>query len=143
MTLKLEAKNESEKRVLEYLETNASEVLREKINAGNKTLKGFFRYASEEARRAAVNGCACIEDKVVYGWAVHYFEEDEIKEPAGAALDGTTAVKTEPKAESKAQAKPIAAKKEVSTVKPCKKGKAKDESQMSIFDMRGFKRYGV
>ena len=139
MTLKLEAKNESEKRVLEYLEANASEVLREKINAGNKTLKGFFRYASEEARRSAVNDCACIEDKVVYGWAVHYFEEAEIKEPAGAASDGTTAVNTEPKA----QAKPIAAKKEVSTVKPCKKGKAKDESQMSIFDMRGFKRYGV
>lgn len=139
MTLKLEAKNESEKRVLEYLEANASEVLAEKINDGNKTLKGFFAYARGEAQKLAVNGCACIEDKVVYGWAVHYFEEDEIKETSGAASDGTTAVKTEPKA----QAKPIAAKKEASTVKPGKKGKAKDESQMSIFDMRGFKRYGV
>lgn len=139
MKLNLKAENANEQRVLDYLEEHASEVLAEKINAGNKTLKGFFRYASEEARRAAVNGCACIEDKVVYGWAVHYFEEDEIKETAGEVSDGTTAVKTEPKA----QAKPIEAKKEVSTVKPCKKGKAKDESQMSIFDMRGFKRYGV
>ena len=143
MTLKLEAKNESEKRVLEYLEANASEVLREKINTGNKTLNGFFAYARGEAQKLAVNGYACIEDKVVYGWAVHYFEEDEIKEAVGAASVGTTAVNTEPKAVAEAQAKPIAAKKEAPTVKPCKKGKAKDESQMSIFDMRGFKRYGV
>lgn len=144
MKINLTANNANEQRVLDYLEANASDVLAEKINTGKKTLNGFFAYARGEAQKLAVNGCACVEDQTVFGWAIHYFEEEEIKEPtAGAASDGTTAVNTEPKAEPKAQAKPIAAKKEASTVKPCKKGKAKDDSQMSIFDMRGFKRYRV
>lgn len=82
MKLKLKAENANEQRVLEYLEANASDVLAEKINVGNKTLKGFFGYASGEAQKLAVNGCACIEDKTVFGWAIHYFEEESLKETA-------------------------------------------------------------
>lgn len=92
MELKLEAKNESEKRIKEYLEQTASESLTDKINNGskiekdNKTLinkkdlTGFMTYACNEARKLAEKGknFACIEDSTVYGWAVHYFEEDEI-----------------------------------------------------------------
>lgn len=79
-----------------YLEQNASETLADKINNGvkiekdNKTLlnkknlKGFMKYANDEARKLAEKGanCACIEDKVVFGWgygAMHYFEEDSIE----------------------------------------------------------------
>lgn len=77
--LNLEAKTSNEKLILKYLEENASDVLREKINSGKKTLKECWEYIRTEARKKAVNGCACIDDATVFGWAVHFFEEDGIK----------------------------------------------------------------
>lgn len=88
----LTAANPSEERVLAYLEENASDDLVDKINGGviiqldeqyllsMKTLAGFMKYASDEARKLAEKGAssACVEDAVVFGWAIHYFEEDSI-----------------------------------------------------------------
>lgn len=101
MKLNLQAKNESQKRILEYLEENASDILADKINNGvqvekdgkqllsKKDLDSFFVYAQNEARKLAENkSYACIEDKTVYGWAIHYFEEDSI-EGKLFNLDGT------------------------------------------------------
>ena len=93
MKLNLKAKTKEQELVKAYLEENASEVLAGKINNGvriekdgktlinKKTLDGFMKYASSEARKLASNGAnsACVEDKVVYGWAMHYFEEDLIE----------------------------------------------------------------
>lgn len=93
MKLKLEAKNKEQELVKAYLEANVSELLAEKINNGTplvkngktlinkKTLDGFMKYASDEARKLASKGAnsACVEDKVVYGWAIHYFEENSIE----------------------------------------------------------------
>ncbi len=90
--LNLTANTPSEQRIKEYLEQNASDVLVDKINNGvkiekdgktlinKKDLDGFMKYATEEAREQAESGArsACIEDSVVFGWAVHYFEEDSI-----------------------------------------------------------------
>ena len=101
MKLNLQAKDESQKRILEYLEENASEILANKINNGvqvekdgkqllsKKDLDSFFVYAQNEARKLAENkSYACIEDKTVYSWAIHYFEEDSI-EGKLLNLDGT------------------------------------------------------
>lgn len=77
--LNLEAKTSNEKLILKYLEENASDVLREKINSGKKTLKDCWEYIKSEARKKAVGGCACIDDATVFGWAIHFFEEDGIK----------------------------------------------------------------
>ena len=46
-----------------------------------KTLDGFMKFACDEAKKQAEKGasCACIDDDVVFGWAVHYFEEDSIE----------------------------------------------------------------
>ena len=93
MRLNLETKSKEQELVKAYLEKNASETLTEKINNGTpfekdgktfinkKTLDGFMKYASSEARKLASKGAnsACVEDKVVYGWAIHYFEEDSIE----------------------------------------------------------------
>jgi hypothetical protein len=93
MRLNLETKTKEQELVKAYLEENASATLAEKINNGTpfekdgktfinkKTLDGFMKYASDEARKLASKGVnsACVEDKVVYGWAVHYFEEDSIE----------------------------------------------------------------
>lgn len=74
--LNLEAKNQPQALILAYLEQNASESLAERINQGNHTLQECFDYIRNEARKQAVNNVAAIEDRQVYGWAVHYFEED-------------------------------------------------------------------
>lgn len=93
MKLNLEAKTKEQELIKQYLEENVSETLANKINNGvkivknNKTLinkkdlNGFMNYANQEARKLAEKGsnCACIEDKVVYGWAIHYFEEDSLE----------------------------------------------------------------
>ena len=93
MKLNLQATTKEEQKVKAYLEANASEVLAEKINGGvriqkdgkmllnKKTLTGFLKYACAEAKKQAEKGAssACIDDDTVYGWAVHYFEEDSIE----------------------------------------------------------------
>jgi len=92
MTLHLTATTTEEKVLKEYLEQNASEVLADKINNGvpvendgkklisKKTLAGFMKYATEEARKQAAKGAtsACLHSDIVFGWAIHYFEEDSI-----------------------------------------------------------------
>ena len=107
--LNLSANTPTEQKILDYLEQNASETLIDKINNGTpfekdgkslvnkKTLSGFMKYAAEEARKTSEKGAAyaCIDDSVVYGWAIHYFEEDSIEgtlfNPDGTEY--TTAVK--------------------------------------------------
>ena len=88
--LNITATTSEEQRIKAYLEENASDTLRVKIENGmpyekdgviltnRKTLSGFMEYACEEARKQAEKGArsACIEDQVVFGWAIHYFEED-------------------------------------------------------------------
>lgn len=66
--------------IYQYIEANASDALVEKINAGKKTIAGCMAYVKECARHKAVGNCAMVEDKEVYGWVMHFFEEDGIKE---------------------------------------------------------------
>lgn len=133
--LNLTANTESEKRILEYLQNNVSETLADKVNNGTpfekdgkpllnkKTLADFMKYAYDEARKLAEKGAnsACIEDSVVYGWAIHFFEKESI---VGTLynLDGT-----EYKPVVKAAAKPIT-KPVVTETKP-------KQVQWSLFDM--------
>ena len=91
--LNLTPQNKQEELILTYLQNNASETLADKINNGTpfekdghplfnkKTLSGFMKYACEEARKLAEKGAnsACVDDVTVYGWAIHYFEEDSIE----------------------------------------------------------------
>ena len=93
MELNLQAKTKEQQRIKAYLEENASEILADKINNGvyvqkddktllnKKTLDGFLKFACDEAKKQAEKGasCACIDDDVVFGWAVHYFEEDSVE----------------------------------------------------------------
>lgn len=91
--LNLTPQNKQEELILNYLQNNASETLADKINNGTpfekdgnpllnkKTLSGFMKYACDEARKLAEKGAnsACIDDATVYGWAIHYFEEESIE----------------------------------------------------------------
>ena len=92
-TLNLTPQNKQEELILNYLQNNASETLADKINNGTpfekdgnpllnkKTLSGFMKYACDEARNLAEKGAnsAFIDDATVYGWAIHYFEEESIE----------------------------------------------------------------
>ena len=91
--LDLEAKNETQKIIKDYLEKNVSDVLADKINNGvrinkdgktlinKKALDGCIEFAVKEAQKLTEKGAraACIQDSVVFGWAIHYFEEDSIE----------------------------------------------------------------
>ena len=137
MELNLEAKNREQQRIKAYLEENASDILAEKINSGvriekdgkillnRKTLDGFMSFATDEARKLAEKGAkaACIDDAVVFGWAVHYFEEESI--------EGT--LFNEDGSEYKIQLKQVA---KAPTEKPAPP-KPQPKPQMSMFDLMG------
>lgn len=134
MKLNLTAQNKQEELVLKYLQDNASETLSDKINNGTpfekddhslinkKTLSDFMKYACDEARKLAEKGAnsTFIDDQTVYGWAIHFFEEDSI---VGTlyTLDG-------------AEYKPTFKRVESNTVKAKPEMKKQENVQFSFFD---------
>lgn len=134
MGLNLTAQNKQEELVLKYLQNNASDVLANKINNGTpfekdghsltnkKTLAGFMRFACDEARKLAEKGAnsTFIDDQTVYGWAIHFFEEDSI-EGTLYTLDG-------------AEYKPTVKRVESNTVKAKPEPKKQENVQFSFFD---------
>lgn len=128
MRINLKAEGRNQELVLEYLEKNASDVLAEKINAGTKTMDDCWKFITAEAKKKAKNGCACIEDATVYGWAVHFFEEDEIKTQNEYVNTGDTVKTKHGEKAVRSEAK-----------KPEPKAKPKNElgGQISLFDLVG------
>lgn len=134
MELNLTAQNKQEELVLKYLQNNASDVLANKINNGTpfekdghsltnkKTLAGFMRFACDEARKLAEKGAnsTFIDDQTVYGWAIHFFEEDSI-EGTLYTLDG-------------AEYKPTVKRVESNAVKAKPEPKKQENVQFSFFD---------
>lgn len=78
MRINLTAKGENQKLVLAYLEENASDVLVEKINSGKKTMDDCWNFIMKCAEKELNKKNGAIRDDVVFGWAVHFFEEDSI-----------------------------------------------------------------
>ena len=155
--LNLVANTPPQQRIKEYLEQNASDVLAEKINNGakvekdgktlinKKTLDGFMKYATSEARKLAEKGAnyACIEDSVVFGWAIHYFEEDSIEETLYNE-DGTEYSKPKPAPKkTKETPKPTPTDTETKPAEPLPKPtpkktkKNENPNQFSLFDLMG------
>ena len=143
MTLNLTATTTEEKVLKEYLEQNASEVLADKINNGvpvekdgkklisKKTLAGFMKYATDEARKQATKGAtsACLHSDIVFGWAIHYFEEDSI---LGTLYNEDGTEYKAPKPAPKVTPKPSATAE--APVVPAPKPQPK-AGQMSMFDL--------
>ena len=141
INLNLTAKGTEQELVKKYLEENASETLAEKINNGiriekdgkvlisKKTLDGFMKYAADEARKLAEKGAssACVRSDVVFGWAIHYFEEDGIE---GKLYNEDGSEYKAPKREVKKATKTAA----TSVVTEVKKPQS---AQLSLFDFSG------
>lgn len=93
IVLNLKTETEEQEIIKNYLEQNVSEVLAKKINNGvfitkdgkqllnKKDLAGFWQFASKEAQKLAKQGARvkAVKDDKVFGWAIHYFEEDSIE----------------------------------------------------------------
>ncbi len=136
MNLKLETKSKSDEIIKAYLEKNASEILADKINNGvfiekdskrllnRKSLSSFMEYASEEAKKLSDKNArsACITDQTVFGWAIHYFEEDSI---IGKLYNEDGSEYHKPVSQSKTTQKPTYTPTSVK----------KPEPQISLFDM--------
>jgi len=132
--LNLQANTDNEKIILEYLQDAISETFVDRINNGvtvevdgkqlisKKTLSSFMDYAYEQAKEQAEKGTkyACIQSDIVFGWALHYFEEDSIQ---GTLYnpDGSLYEPPKPKIEAKPYIPP----------KPVENPKS---NQLSLFD---------
>lgn len=116
MKLNLQAKGENQKLVLAYLEENASDVLSEKINSGEKTLADCWNFIVKCAEKELHNRDGAVRSDVVFGWAIHFFEEDSI-EPEKAMEE----VKVE----------------KVEVSKPAPKKSELENQQISLFDLMG------
>lgn len=73
--------NSSIKKIGEYLlkRSLSDSSVATSIQKENKSLKECFHFIKNKAHDLATNGCACIDDETVFGWAVHYYDEDNIK----------------------------------------------------------------
>lgn len=98
----------------------------EKIVNDKKSLKEMRDYLYSEARKLASGNCAAVEDKTVYGWAVHYFDEASLK------VSGAIQAKVSTSKASESKAKPAAVEK--SAKKSEKKVKKQKPEMMNIFD---------
>ena len=93
IVLNLKANDNQQERLKAYLQDNVSETLADKINNGvqitkdgkqlisKKDLDGFIDFACKKAQEQAEKGkhSTMVEDEIVFGWAMHYFEEDSIE----------------------------------------------------------------
>ena len=134
MELNLTPNDEQDEMVLYYLQNNASEVLANKINNGTpfekdgklltnkKSLLDFAEYACKEAQSLSQKGAKwkMVDDQTVYGWAIHFFEENNI---VGTLYndDGT-------------EYKPVIKHVQNNTIKPKTQPKKPQNIQFSLFD---------
>ena len=132
--------NPAIKIIADYLKTRDD--LKEKLENPKKSLKEMFDYIMSQAKQQASGGCACLSDDVVFGMAVHYYDEDEIefKKVSGTvATTSTTSSKNDKDKEIKRLQEKIkkleqkAEKKEEKPQKKKEKVSDKEMEQISLF----------
>jgi hypothetical protein len=122
-----EAKNPAVKTIAKYLLSR--EDIRNNLEKPNKSLKEMFEYIKSKAKKKAENGCACIDNDTVFGWAVHYYDEDDLKVKKVQATVATS--------ENKESKSDIEEKEVAKQPKKNKKTKTKDNGiqQLDIFSL--------
>jgi len=119
-----------ERIVAEYIDANASDILVNKINKSNKGMSDCWNFILNQAHeKAGKNKAVGVADMEVFGWAIHYFEEDSIKKGDTPKIEAKVETSKEPIQIVKVEKKP----------KPEQK-KPKDDmlpGQMTIFELMG------
>lgn len=80
----------AKERINDYLDERASqdELFAKSYAKTNKNIDECYDYIVGEARNQCKDSDSiCISDDVVYGWAVHYYDEDDIK--VGSSKEST------------------------------------------------------
>lgn len=62
-----------------YMYLKTREDMYEKYLNSEKTMEQMYEYIKNQVKESATNGVAMVEDSVVYGLAVHYFDESNEK----------------------------------------------------------------
>ncbi len=99
-------------KIIEYLLTRID--MNDKYLNEEKNLKQMIEFIKNNAKKQSTNGIAMVEDEVVYGWAIHYF--DETNNDLGL-LENKQGTKVEVKKTTKKDSKWVA------------------EGQLSLFDV--------
>jgi len=100
-TLAAEIKDKALLKIIEYLLSR--EDMNEKYLNEEKSLKQMVDFIKGQAQKQANNGMAMIEDEVVYGWAIHYFDEPNEKLELKITTLNNKIVKTKEEAIKKAK----------------------------------------
>lgn len=110
-----------------YLDNRAREdsLFAETYKKANKSIKECCRYIISRARKLGGTAVA-VDDATVYGWAVHYYDEDNIKVEASS---GRVEVAAPAAVVKPGPAKPAAPKRQKAT-----NHRADDSLQLSLFD---------
>ena len=96
--------------VKQYLDERAAAdaLFAEKYRNSKKSFEECMKYIRGEARKAARGSCVGVDDPVVYGWAVHYYDEDALVVPNDAkseyVVENVVHLTEEEKAKAKAEA---------------------------------------
>lgn len=134
----------AKERIKEYLDERASkdELFAKSYAKTNKNIDECYDYIVGEARKQCKNSDSiCISDDVVFGWAVHYYDEDNIK--VGRSTESTESKESKEinvnkksveanKMASNANKKASEAKKESTDAKKSKPAKIQ---QLNLFDL--------
>lgn len=120
-----------------YLDSRAKEdsLFAETYKKENKSIEECCKYIMQQAQKMynkRVNGGIAIDRKTVYGWAVHYYDEDDIKledELEGVEVAAPTTIQNPISKE-----KPVQKKNERKKTKQ-ERQKIFESRQLSLFDM--------
>ena len=100
----------------EYFNANASDALREKVKAENKTVAGAYKFIESVARAFSKAGCCAMPDALAYNLLMHYMEDEKegatYRDPKSIQADIDAARKKEAEAKKKAAEAEAEAKKE-------------------------------
>ena len=127
----------AKERIKDYLDERASKdkLFAKSYAKTNKNIDECYDYIVGEARKQCKNSDSiCISDDVVYGWAVHYYDEDNIK--VGRSMESKESKESKEisratEMASNANKKSVEAKKKSEDAKKCKSAKIQ---QLNLFD---------
>lgn len=126
-----------ENTIKNYLDSRAKEdsLFAETYKKENKSIEECCKYIMQQAQKMynkRVNGGIAIDRKTVYGWAVHYYDEDDIKLEGELERVEVAAPTTIQNPISKE--KPVQKKNERKKTKQ-ERQKIFESRQLSLFDM--------
>ena len=124
----------AKERIKDYLDERASkdELFAKSYAKTNKNIDECYDYIVGEARKQCKDSDSiCISDDVVYGWAVHYYDEDNIKVGRSKESTESKEISKATKMASNANKKASESKKKSADAKKCKSSKIQ---QLNLFD---------